>query len=481
MSKKITELTAAESVELTDIVPIVDLTAPATTKKATVAQIVALAETGGATPGGSEGDAQFHGPDNTFVGRTIVGTGGITAGVVGDDFVIDGSGVTGTPGPEGPEGPEGPQGPQGDPGPGLVQVTITNSSTGSQTGITTTSGSDPATGILFTGAGLTDIHGLAGGTDGRVVHIVSANDARTLKHQSVTEGTAANRIICPFDTDYTVEDAEGVSLIWETTTDRWRVLAKSPPTGVGIGSANDVYTTNSGASAGQWRKLVNANVDAAAAIAGTKISPDFGSQTVQTTGGIQGGHFRRSGTVHTTAVYREPYNSGSSVVVLGAKDSGGTDRAFITYGAFDAWTLGNGNQALTLTTSSSGFTFVVGATTIAQATTTSFDFRVPVAGSSGGSLPFRLAVANVNDGSSTTTTVSTLSASEYSCPIIVNTGAYVTTKDLIFPNHNGAVWNVTTTNPRTLKVLGQTGVLLGAGKSRWVRCNGTDIVFMEVP
>ena len=33
--------------------------------------------------------------------------------------------------------------------------------------------------------------------------------------------------------------------------------------------------------------IVNADVNAAAAIAGTKVSPDFGSQTVQTSGSVK--------------------------------------------------------------------------------------------------------------------------------------------------------------------------------------------------
>lgn len=51
------------------------------------------------------------------------------------------------------------------------------------------------------------------------------------------------------------------------------------------GSANQVFYKVSGTNydAG-WTFIGNANVDAAAAIAGTKISPNFGSQTVATTG-----------------------------------------------------------------------------------------------------------------------------------------------------------------------------------------------------
>ena len=61
----------------------------------------------------------------------------------------------------------------------------------------------------------------------------------------------------------------GAGQIWEL-----------PPTD---GAAN-TYLKTSGAGVLSWSSIVNADVDAAAAIAGTKISPDFGSQDIVTTG-----------------------------------------------------------------------------------------------------------------------------------------------------------------------------------------------------
>lgn len=57
-----------------------------------------------------------------------------------------------------------------------------------------------------------------------------------------------------------------------------------PPGNFGFGAANTVLVTNGAASAAAYALLINANVDAAAAIAGTKINPNFGSQNVTTTG-----------------------------------------------------------------------------------------------------------------------------------------------------------------------------------------------------
>lgn len=62
-----------------------------------------------------------------------------------------------------------------------------------------------------------------------------------------------------------------------------------------LGAANTVLTTNGATAGGAWATIVNANVAAAAAIAGTKIAPDFGGQAVVTTSSIAGGTLNASG------------------------------------------------------------------------------------------------------------------------------------------------------------------------------------------
>ena len=60
--------------------------------------------------------------------------------------------------------------------------------------------------------------------------------------------------------------------------------------------------------------IVNADINASAAIAGTKISPDFGSQNIATTGNIVGGqNINLFGTLphiifnFTTSLFTESY------------------------------------------------------------------------------------------------------------------------------------------------------------------------------
>lgn len=75
-----------------------------------------------------------------------------------------------------------------------------------------------------------------------------------------------------------------------------------------LGSGSQYLRTNSGATDIEWATLsiVNADVNAAAAIAGTKISPDFGSQDITTTGNALIGATPRA----TTGTIRLP-NTGS--------------------------------------------------------------------------------------------------------------------------------------------------------------------------
>lgn len=68
--------------------------------------------------------------------------------------------------------------------------------------------------------------------------------------------------------------------------------------------SGDITITSSGVSAIAAGIIVDADVNASAAIAGTKISPDFGAQNVVTTGNITGGAFIPTATgVPTNGLY----------------------------------------------------------------------------------------------------------------------------------------------------------------------------------
>jgi hypothetical protein len=69
-----------------------------------------------------------------------------------------------------------------------------------------------------------------------------------------------------------------------------------------LGAASTVMTTDGATPGGAWQLLADANIAAGAAIAGTKITPDFGAQDITTTGDISLGT-----TPATTGLIRIPH------------------------------------------------------------------------------------------------------------------------------------------------------------------------------
>lgn len=66
-----------------------------------------------------------------------------------------------------------------------------------------------------------------------------------------------------------------------------------------VGANGTVLTVAAGVNV--YAQIVDANVSATAAIAGTKINPNFGAQNVVTTGSVTGGSFSSSGTIFTSS------------------------------------------------------------------------------------------------------------------------------------------------------------------------------------
>src|SRR6185369_16892817 len=117
------------------------------------------------------------------------------------------------------------------------------------------------------------------------------------------------------------------------------------------GAANTVLVTNGAATATLFALLVNANVDPAAAIAGTKISPNFGSQNVVTTGNIQ-------------------LKNNAGVFQIGADADVATSGVMRTFrGSFDwrAWNTAGTQNMNILSYDTTGNTLTVGGVTSGQA------------------------------------------------------------------------------------------------------------------
>ena len=87
-------------------------------------------------------------------------------------------------------------------------------------------------------------------------------------------------------TAYTAPETTDVIPIVDVTTDTTKKVAVGEVVGK---NAGDVDVATDGTSSITAGAIVDADVNASAAIAGTKIAPDFGSQTIETTGDINSG------------------------------------------------------------------------------------------------------------------------------------------------------------------------------------------------
>ena len=102
--------------------------------------------------------------------------------------------------------------------------------------------------------------------------------------------------------------------------------------------------------------IVNADINASAAIAGTKISPNFGSQSVVTTGNIAGGVATASAPIHGQ---RASASAGFAVL---AKTTGVSNESGLYFDASNNSYLEarNGSATLTISIKSSGDSFING-------------------------------------------------------------------------------------------------------------------------
>jgi len=129
-----------------------------------------------------------------------------------------------------------------------------------------------------------------------------------------------------------------------------------------VAVTGDVTVSNAGVTAIGSGVIVNADVNASAAIAGTKISPDFGSQNVTTTGTVTGASLTpSSSTVPTNGVYLPAANTvgvatnGSERIRIDANGAIGLGGA--NYGTSgQVLTSAGSGAAPTWTTSSAGNT-----------------------------------------------------------------------------------------------------------------------------
>lgn len=154
-------------------------------------------------------------------------------------------------------------------------------------------------GTLLSGGGLTgtvalnlaDLAGLSvigrsANTTGAPAAITAASDGQVLRRSGTTLGfgavdlASANAVTgdLPFTS---IAQLAGLSVLGRDTNSTGDMAA--------VTAGSDGHVLRRAGTALAFALLVNANIDAAAAIAGTKISPNFGAQDVITTGAVSAG------------------------------------------------------------------------------------------------------------------------------------------------------------------------------------------------
>lgn len=394
---------------------------------------------------------------------------------------------------------------------------LANASTGNLDNVATVdANSNPVGAIRFSGAAPV-LRGLAGGADNRQLDLITTGGPLQINNEDANS-TAANRIITGTGGNVTIADESTASVVYDAASSRWRLKLGAAPE-ITPGANNTVATSNG--SAVVWQTIVDANVNASAAIARTKLqllsadgdvfmrtaganasgkiadanvatSAAIASSKIAATNGqvaygassaiafhsgltYDGAGFLATtaiglngGTQHTTGRIRMPYPGASEVILLGIKNSGGSDARILGAGAGDQMTIGD--VLLDMTIRTFGALDIVGAAGYARLDSTKFGIAKPVAGSSGDSVPYRGKSASIN-----TTGGVTLTPSQYECLIWIFTG---TAGTVTAPSSTGgmALCRNDTGGAVTVKRAAQTGVSLLSTQAQWMFDNGTDWV-----
>lgn len=272
-----------------------------------------------------------------------------------------------------------------------------------------------------------------------------------------------------------------------------------------LGTALQVLRTNAGATATEWgtvaggpsvsgtglakvtsgsfnataTALVDADVDAAAAVAGTKISPNFGSQVIVSAGQLQIGPTPRSG--NTAATIQIP--TADPQTVIGGRNTGNTtDFDVIKISGGNVY-FGNNNwsAAFLQTYSGANIGLLQGGSYALLTNPGYLSLLTPLAGWSAVNTPLSfyaktLALADADY---------TMLAADYEKPAIRITGTFSATRVMTFPAGSATsapFFIVTNSTGQTITCKavggGGSGANVGSGTSKLIVYNGTDYVLL---
>lgn len=228
-----------------------------------------------------------------------------------------------------------------------ADATLTKGADVASAGTTNIAGASGAF-VHVTGTGTVTSFGTAAAG---AVRLLRFSGAATLTHNAaIILPTAANVVTAADDMAVVVSEGAGV----------WRVVAYQRATGAPLGGGDAAsllgvplaagvaspstgtilyfngaeygpsfgsvipYGVMTGGEGIAWQLILDANVDDAAAIAGTKIAPDFGTQTINTTGDITFGAAATAPAISQAAVADV---AGETLSVLGQSNNSATLKA----------------------------------------------------------------------------------------------------------------------------------------------------------
>lgn len=227
--------------------------------------------------------------------------------------------------------------------------TIANSSTGTLNNIASTSGSDDAGAIRFTGVAPT-VTGIVGGADKRRLVLIARGGPLVLANQS-SSSVAANRIVTGTGADVTIKNNGAALLAYDPTSARWQVVGIASLPGDagevllsnGNGGATALAINNGGSDEGKVVRVAS-GVAALAAVAEVPAGSSGDAVVLDGAGGLSNGGPLPSVTAGTNVtvtplagnVYQVAASGGASitgadksVVFLDGANTPGVDPGFV--------------------------------------------------------------------------------------------------------------------------------------------------------
>ena len=210
----------------------------------------------------------------------------------------------------------------------------------------------------------------------------------------VEEGTTLVRRVFRMTTPAPIT-LNTTGLLFEDAGSTILVTAAAEGTVNVLGAANTILTTDGVTPGGAWAKIVDANVDAAAAIACTKLDGAFAGVSVSTNGSVAAGTFVSAGSYMAATTY---ITAGSYVAIGSSPAAGGSvrlanlgsvaannflgtaDIELISLDAANAMHIGDGavSPAGIIYDSTTTHLFRVGGSFIYQITSTELDLVLPL-------------------------------------------------------------------------------------------------------